>query len=57
MEVLLKSQVCASDAQWGPYILNIRVWKRERFIIDSYKKMGGSYPRTPKLLKAVSKSL
>ena len=50
--MLQKSQVCVPNTQWGPSILNIRVWNRERFITDSYKEMGGSCTKNFKVTES-----
>ena len=34
------------------HILNIRLWHREKFIIGSYKQMGGSCPKNPKVTES-----
>ena len=50
--MLPKSQIPVSYAQGGPSILNVNVWKRERFITDSHEEMGGSYPKNPKVTES-----
>ena len=50
--VLLKPQVNVPDAQWGPSILNIRVWNRESFITDLYTEMSGSCPKNFKVTES-----
>ena len=50
--MLQKSQVCVPNTQWGPSILNIRVWNRERSITDSYKEMGGSCTKNFKVTES-----
>ena len=55
--MLPKLQVHVPDAECGPSKLNAKVWNREMFITNSYKEMGGSCPKNPKLLKVFSKSV
>ena len=50
--MLPKSQIPVSYAQGGPSILNVNVWKRERFITDSHEEMGVSYPKNPKVTES-----
>ena len=49
MVLLLKSQVCVPDIQWGPSVLNISIWNRKKFITASYKEMGN--PKNSKVTK------
>ena len=55
--VLLNSEVHVPDAQWGPLILTFRVQKREKFITDSHKEIGGSCPKNSKVTESFQQVL
>ena len=47
-------QIHVLDAERGTSKLNVTVWNRERIFTDSYKDVGGSYPKNSKLLNVFS---
>lgn len=47
-------QVCVLSTQWGQ--TNWNIWSRERFIAGLSKELGGSFPKTPELLKVFQQS-
>jgi len=52
--LLSKLQIHVLEVEWGPSKLNVRMWNRERFITDSHKDVGGSFPKNSKLLNVFS---